>query len=180
MLLNQRANALLVDVVRERPKQGYRHRLHAGLPEETQRPYHGFFIEWKHNLTCGPDAFWHAIGQRPWDVGIREDVCGAEWVRPAALAEQEDIAVSFRHKQRSFSGPAGENRINSVSRSVNEQLGLAKDVHSARNPLLGGVGHDIENALDRIGRNGKRLVNFKGAASILDNQVRERAAGVHS
>jgi hypothetical protein len=171
------AQAKLMLGIDDRPEETHRNRRDLRFPKLGDHLPCGRFVEQLDRPARRIDTLRDFERQGPEHIGFGIRDGKIEGLDPAALANDEYVAVPLRREQRRARDRTSEDGIDGSGRTVDERTrpteesirGLAdvgrRQVQSRNNPLYG------------VGGNGRRLVHTQ-ASRILDQQIGEGAADI--
>ncbi len=178
VLGDELGDAQLVRGVDDRPQQADRHGLHPALAQRAQQCDERRLVERLQHATVGADPLRNLEGQRARDVRLRVRLAEVEDLGPAALAEQQDVGVSLGGEEGRPRRRPGEDGVEAARGPVDEDAAGAEQLGGRDAALAGGDGEDVEDALHRISRDGRALVEGQAAVVVLHDEIGERSTGV--
>ena len=126
-----------MDVVDDRPEEGYGHRLDTLLLEGTENLTHLLFVERHQGVALSGDALGDFEGQMAGNVGRRVGSFGVKSIPAAAFTQQQGVGKAVGGQQGSLGHFACQNCVGGVRGSVNDHVSIAQDVIAAPSNRFG-------------------------------------------
>ena len=122
LAVQQGADALLVDGVRDRPQEADADRFDFLLPQLLDDLVHRSLVERRDYLAVRPDALGHLEGQgaRHVGLGVRDRIVEGRNAHAPGLAQDQDVGVTAGGEKRGAGGAHGEHRVGRDSGAVHE------------------------------------------------------------